>query len=179
MATIDELTTLIEKAIVEKTFSLDGAKAIAELRSKYEALEARYEACKKERDELSSTNRKWENDYKTLQDLTTKSREGFEKKIGALEFEAASQRVAVIGAAFEKDRREDLFRLTEIIFRNPHVRTLVRREASENIPTVDSYGKPTIQRCNKEEAVTTTTIQMEPTDSPNNDLLSDYTRRRL
>ncbi len=118
---MDEINTLINKLLEEKTFSLEAITVINELKVKSDVLQndlnilkSKYDIAKKEhydcRDSLiieQSDNNLLREQIADYKKLTEKYQE------------------SVIRAEFAEKAKQDLFELTKIVFRNEKVRTSV------------------------------------------------------
>lgn len=141
MSTEQELIKTIEKLVEEKTFSLEGAKAIAELKRSVEAKDANTknileqnsrhvkanENLIKQNEELNEIIKKYQNEEKAIKDK--------EKSLSNSEL-----RIAVAEA-----KHGTLYDIFNTLFKNTIVRENIQKRAATVIPSAYAGGMATTQ----------------------------------
>lgn len=135
---MDDKTLLeaINQAVVDKTMSLDGLKAVQELKSRLETSDKILVEVKRDRD-------RYENHLANERLITKNLKEqvaALEGKIAVLQHREEGVARALMCAEFSELRRQDVFSLVQTIFKNPVVKTSIREDKS--VPTVTQGQYP-------------------------------------
>lgn len=122
----EEVNKLIEKALVEKTFSLEIVEQIKKMRDDYISMEASLKSSKENNDNLFKRNQELETENTTLKarDVNVSSRE---KVVKEKEDKQALEELKLQNAIESKKEIKELF---GIVFKNPVVRSNVYKNTS-------------------------------------------------
>lgn len=139
MATEKDLIKMIEKLVEEKTFSLEGAKAIAELKSLADLNESKL----KEYETRINTYRREVEEYKAKIDRSTRTIEEYQKREKSIEDREKSMNEYNIRVAVAEARHGVLYDVFNTIFKNTIVREDIQKRAVTATPS-PYVGNPPI-----------------------------------
>lgn len=135
MSEVKPLMEMLEKLVEDKTFSLEAIKRVEDLKTQVKDLSDRNEVLNREKGRLETLNNQYREEIVTLKNRVSNIQEELNAKIQyCKELDNRHFNLSVGERVLEltDKRREDIFRLVELVFKNTTVRESLHK--SEQVP---------------------------------------------